>query len=773
MKKNMLRFLKNTYPLLVCLFLNHIQLQAQNLLTNGDFENGGSGIGFLVHDYTLLNPINGSSTPGTYGRTTNANLVNTTFNSGNDHTSGSGNMLVFDGATQANKYFWTTGNTGGAIGGFIAGTTYTFSFWIKSVSNEVTSDEATRAKIGVFFVNTTNINPSNLNTVAPLPAEGWKKIAYSFVANANNVMVRLKTNLSGPIGNDFAVDDFSITAGALPFTGSFTTVNPTCPNNLDGFLSVNLTGGTLPYSTYVLSGSQSQTSNNGLFTGLGEGTYSIRVSDSNGLQYTQTGIQLTAPNNLQVSSPVTICLGVTTRLSVSGGLGTYNWTSNPPDNTIVNPNNAIQNVNPAITTTYLVSSGAVSSGINLVENGDFSLGNTLFTNEYTQIDNPSPFGVQSSYNIVTNPNAWFSPFSSCGDNTTGSGNMIVFDGSTDPTGNSIAWNNTSLIPVVPNTNYTFSYYVASISSDNPAKLEVTINDVSLGTPIQAPGTTCLWTKIASNWNSGTNTTANIKIYDRNFIDYGNDFALDDLSLKETITCLYQKSVIITVNQPITPSFTAISPSCSGTIIPALPTTSNDGYTGIWSPNLDNSVTKTYTFVPTSGQCALPANLTVSILSLPQFTISEGCKAARYTLNAEQTSALNSSYSWSFASGSPIGNNASLEATLPGNYSLTITQNGCSNSETIPVTTPYCEIQKGISANNDGLNDYFNLEGFNVKKLKIFNRNGILVYTKAAYENEWYGQSDNGDKLPDGTYYFVIDFQDLNTKTGWIYINREQ
>jgi gliding motility-associated-like protein len=98
-------------------------------------------------------------------------------------------------------------------------------------------------------------------------------------------------------------------------------------------------------------------------------------------------------------------------------------------------------------------------------------------------------------------------------------------------------------------------------------------------------------------------------------------------------------------------------------------------------------------------------------------------------------------------------------------------NSISVSATIDVRN--CTIPKGISPNNDGLNDALDLSFYNIKKLEIFNRYGAKVYSKSNYENEWYGQSDNGNELPDGTYYFVIDFTDLETKTGWIYINRER
>lgn len=837
MKRELQYFIRKTPLLFFLLIVGSINSNAQ-ILTNGDFESGGSATGFLVHDYTLINPLTGTSNPGQYARTTNPTLMNSTYITGGDHTTGTGNMLVFDGATVANRFFWTTGSTGGAIGGFTAGTTYTFSFWIKSVSNAVTTDDTTRANIGAFFVNANNINPANLSNLAPLPSEGWVRIAYSFVATANNVMVRLKTNTPGPIGHDFAVDDFSIVEGGLPFSGSYTSINPTCPTGTDGSITVALTGGSLPYTAYNLTGTATQTNTTGIFTGLGEGTYNITVSDASGQQYTQTGIVLAAPNNLVLSAPVTICQGDSTTLSATGGIGTYNWTANPPDASLTNPNSASQTLSPAVTTTYTVTSGTPSSPVNLIPNGDFSQGNVSFITGYAEVADPNPFGVQSSYFIVTNPNAWFTPFASCGDHTTGTGNLMVFDGSTDPTGSTVAWATEIPVTVLPNTDYTFSYYVASVSPDNPARLEVTINGFSQGAPVLAPSAACLWTLVSYNWNSGVNTSANIAIYDRNFANFGNDFALDDISLKETVTCLYEKTVTVTVNPANTPTFTAVAPICAGTTLNALPTTSNNGYTGTWAPALDNTATTTYTFTPTAGQtcvssatltitvnqniaaaftavapicsgatlnalpttsdngytgtwapaldntttttytftptagqCALASNLTITVNPTPQFSITEGCNGVSYTLEAAELNTTNPTYAWFNPAGTQIGSDTSVIVSTPGTYELVVTQDGCSTLESINVLSPTCGIQKGISANNDGLNDNFDLEGYNVKELKIFNRYGLAVYSKSGYENEWYGQSDSGDELPDGTYYFVIDFDDLETKTGWIYINR--
>lgn len=98
-------------------------------------------------------------------------------------------------------------------------------------------------------------------------------------------------------------------------------------------------------------------------------------------------------------------------------------------------------------------------------------------------------------------------------------------------------------------------------------------------------------------------------------------------------------------------------------------------------------------------------------------------------------------------------------------------NHCIYESAFSVYNLDCTIPKGISPNDDALNDFWDLTAFGVFKLKIYNRYGKEVYTfDQKYTNEWGGQSNSGSKLPDGTYWYV--FHSLNgTKTGWVQINR--
>lgn len=78
---------------------------------------------------------------------------------------------------------------------------------------------------------------------------------------------------------------------------------------------------------------------------------------------------------------------------------------------------------------------------------------------------------------------------------------------------------------------------------------------------------------------------------------------------------------ITVNT-IIPTFTAIAPICEGSVAPVLPTTSVNGITGTWSPNIiNNQTTTTYTFTPAAGQCATEVSMQIVVIPVvpPVFT----------------------------------------------------------------------------------------------------------------------------------------------------------
>ena len=94
------------------------------------------------------------------------------------------------------------------------------------------------------------------------------------------------------------------------------------------------------------------------------------------------------------------------------------------------------------------------------------------------------------------------------------------------------------------------------------------------------------------------------------------------------------------------------------------------------------------------------------------------------------------------------------------------------------------IYNGVSADGDGHNDYFKIDGIEYypkNNLKIFNRWGVLVYEKDGYSNEApFDGHSNGratisadSKLPQGTYYYILEYEDSedqsHTEKGWLYL----
>ncbi len=92
----------------------------------------------------------------------------------------------------------------------------------------------------------------------------------------------------------------------------------------------------------------------------------------------------------------------------------------------------------------------------------------------------------------------------------------------------------------------------------------------------------------------------------------------------------------------------------------------------------------------------------------------------------------------------------------------------------PKTDPEAlKIFSGFSPNNDGFNDTFKITGlanFPGSELSIFNRWGVKVYSATDYDNTWNGIWENGF-VADGTYYYILQLESNNTKSGYVQIHR--
>ena len=138
------------------------------------------------------------------------------------------------------------------------------------------------------------------------------------------------------------------------------------------------------------------------------------------------------------------------------------------------------------------------------------------------------------------------------------------------------------------------------------------------------------------------------------------------------------------------------------------------------------------------------------------------------------------------------------------YKLIIRNSGFVCGETITTDESILEVYDkvlhvptGFSPNGDGINDTWRIARLQIYPnniVKVFNRWGEKVYEKKGYYNEWDGtnmfnsfSSNNipflstldaspkntvGNKLPEGTYYYIIDLGDgSDIIKGYVYIKR--
>ena len=189
---------------------------------------------------------------------------------------------------------------------------------------------------------------------------------------------------------------------------------------------------------------------------------------------------------------------------------------------------------------------------------------------------------------------------------------------------------------------------------------------------------------------------------------------------------------------------------------------------------------TYTLIVTTAEGCMSAPVSVQVTldtTVVALNPSQGCDGLQYKVNVEP---VGGSYdpdtaliSWSGPNGFS-SSEASAVVTEAGDYTVTVvTEEGCMGEMTIKVENVACMIPRGISPNDDTLNDNFDLTGFDVTKLSIFNRYGREVYSKTDYTDEWHGQTDGGEELPTGTYFYSVEFLNGESKTGWVYINRQE
>ena len=189
---------------------------------------------------------------------------------------------------------------------------------------------------------------------------------------------------------------------------------------------------------------------------------------------------------------------------------------------------------PLLLTSVLFASGPAQ---NLIVNGNFEGDPKTVLTAYRKGDSIFDSGTCA---VTTDPHQQHSGAASIRDHTgRGGGKMLAFNGSEEK--GAAAWQTT--VSVTPDKDYTLIGWATSWSMDvntgeatdpSPAVLRILINGKPTCAVFGVNAKSGNWSKFTYTFRAERTKTVTIKIVDANVDGYGNDFALDDLSLVESL-----------------------------------------------------------------------------------------------------------------------------------------------------------------------------------------------------------------------------------------------
>ncbi|MEC4003736.1 gliding motility-associated C-terminal domain-containing protein [Flavobacterium sp. SUN052] len=549
-------------------------------------------------------------------------------------------------------------------------TTYTFTPSANQCANSTTLTITVNPKITPTFTAVTPICSGD--ALAALPTTSNNGISGSWSPALNNTTTTTYTFT--PSANQCA-NPTTLTITVNPkITPTFTAVTPICSGDTLAALPTTSNNG--------ISGSWSPALNNTTTT-----TYTFTPSANQCANPTTLTITVNPKITPTFTAVTPICSGdalaalpTTSNNGISGSWSpalnnttTTTYTFTPSANQCANPTTLTITVNPKITPTFTavtpICSGDTLAALPTTSNNGISgswspaLNNTA-TTTYTFTPSANQCANPTTLTIMVNPKitpTFTAVAPIC------SGDALAALPTTSNNGISGSWS-----PALNNTSTTTYTFTPSVNQcANPTTLTITVNPkitptftavapICSGDALAALPTTSN-NGISGSWSPALNNTSTTTY---TFTPSANQ-------------CANPTTLTITVNPKITPTFTAVAPICSGDALAALPTTSNNGINGSWSPALNNTTTTTYTFTPSANQCANPTTLTITVnpIITPTFTAVTPICSGDALAALPTTSNNGISGSWSPA----------LNNTTTTTYTFTPSANQCANPTTLTIT----------------------------------------------------------------------------------------
>jgi surface protein len=260
----------------------------------------------------------------------------------------------------------------------------------------------------------------------------------------------------------------------------------------------------------------------------------------------------------------------------------------------------------------------------------------------------------------------------------------------------------------------------------------------------------------AGWNNNPNTPDNL-ILGAELLKY-TSAALPNIN-----NLLFNKSWSISGHDIVStiPEFSIDNTYCQGEPTPILPTTSNEGINGNWSPAFNPNQTTTYTFTPNVNECALETNLTITVLdgiATPSGNSQQSFSAGD---TVEDLTIMPSTVIWYSSLQDALDNINTLPPNLPLEDAATyfaVNDNGQCRSEPFAVSVSFAlNVLNNNFLNleyypNPTISKLFISNDFPIETVEIYNISGQLIFKKQFNNTD---VSINLNKLPKSIYIAKI------------------
>ncbi|MFM9026789.1 MAG: gliding motility-associated C-terminal domain-containing protein, partial [Bacteroidota bacterium] len=676
------------------------------------------------------------------------------------------------------------GGTNGAVNIDVSGGSpgYTY-YW----SNGDTTQDISNVSVFIYYVTVTDVNgciaqdsllideptllDANVSAQTNVDCFGSSTGTITVAASGSTAPYQYSID-NGPFGSSFVFSNLaagtyvidvvdtngcstSITATiSEPAAALSTAVNSqsdvACNGGSTGSASVTTSGGTTPYSFSLNNGPAGTDST---FQNLTAGSYNVLVTDANGCtSNAQFTINESTPISLSATSTPSNCNqnnGTVTAVA-SGGAEyfTYNW-------------------NPGGATTELVTGLApgnytviVTDALGCTATTSVTVATTaLLTATSTQTDNVC-FGYTQGTAVVSAANGtgpYSYSWSPSGGNAATASNLAA---------------GTYVCTITDQDNCTTTVTAviseptqvqASITTDPAACTGSASGSASVSAQGGTPGYAYVW----STGGTGSSVTG---------------LAPGQISVTVTDNngCTFTASETVSPASNVTATASSVGVTCYGYTDGSASVSNATGayppFTYLWSDgSTGTSVSDlspgSYSVIVTdSRNCTI--TIPVSIGEPAQLSVSAGSDTSFCASTIELNASSNYAGQWSSSNSSISFSNPTSPTSSVTGYSQgvnvvtwTITDGVCSNSADVNLTLwgrAECELElpSGFTPNSDGFNDGYVIHGIGLypdNVFKVFNRWGNLVYNRDDYQNaDWIGQNNDGDLLPEGTYFVILE-----------------